>query len=130
MTNSRAIVFAAIAAVGTAALLWSGYSASGREQERQHGEAEQREHELSGQAYESGEYDAARSLQQRGAILSLEQILERARRHHDGRVLETELEQKGERYVYEIELVDQQGRVWEMKFDAGSGELLKEKRED
>ena len=60
----------------------------------------------------------------------MQQILERARRHHDGKVLETELEQDRGRYIYEIELVDRQGQVWEMKFDAGSGELLKENQED
>ena len=83
-----------------------------------------------GGVYSSGEYDEVRSLQQRGAILPLQQILERARRYHEGRVLETELEQKGERYIYEIELVDDQGQVWELKFDAGSGELLREKQEN
>ena len=30
----------------------------------------------------------------------------------------------------EIELVDDQGQVWELKFDAASGELLKEKQEN
>ena len=45
-------------------------------------------------------------------------------------MLETELERKGERYIYEIELVDDQGQVWELKFDAASGELLKEKQEN
>ena len=96
------------------------------------GEREREAHELSerGGAYSSGEHDEVRSLQQRGAILPLQQILERARRYHEGRVLETELEQKGERYIYEIELVDDQGQVWELKFDAASGELLKEKQEN
>jgi len=86
--------------------------------------------ERQGDTYSSGEHDAIRSLQQRGAILPLQQILERARSHHQGRVLETELQQKGERYIYELELVDDQGQVWEMKFDAASGELLKEEQED
>lgn len=81
-------------------------------------------------AYSSGEYDRVRSLQQRGAILPLEQILERARAHHDGKVLESELEPQGEDYIYEIELVDDQGQVWEMKFDAASGELLEKQQED
>ena len=96
------------------------------------GERDREAHEIreQGGAYSSGEYDEARSLQQRGAILPLQQILERARRYHEGRVLETELEQKGRRYIYEIELVDDQGQVWELKFDAASGELLKEKQEN
>lgn len=86
--------------------------------------------ELHDDAYSSGEYDRVRSLQQRGAILPLEQILERARAHHDGKVLESELEPQGEGYTYEIELVDDRGQVWEMKFDAASGELLEKQQED
>ena len=30
----------------------------------------------------------------------------------------------------EVELVDEQGRVWEMKFDARTGEILREKQGD
>lgn len=127
--NGTALSFA-LGALLTAAT-WPGAGhcrEEGGAAEREREARELREHR--GGAYSSGEYDEARSLQQRGAILSLQQILERARRYHEGRVLETELEQKGERYIYEIELVDDQGQVWELKFDAASGELLKEKQEN
>ena len=76
------------------------------------------------------EHDAVRAIKQRGDILSLDQILRDARAQHAGRVLESELEQKDGRYVYEVELVDDQGRVWEMKFDAGTGEVLREGQGD
>ncbi len=127
--TSKAVVFAVSALLVVAALPGVGYCREGggaAERERDTREF----HEHSGAAYSSREYDEVRSLQQRGAILSLQQILERARRYHPGKVLETELQQKGERYIYEIELVDAQGQVWEMKFDAGSGELLKQEQED
>lgn len=127
--NGTALSFA-LGALLTAAT-WPGAGhcrEEGGAAEREREARELREHR--GGAYSSGEYDEARSLQQRGAILPLQQILERARRYHEGRVLETELEQKGERYIYEIELVDDQGQVWELKFDAASGELLKEKQEN
>jgi uncharacterized membrane protein YkoI len=118
--SGKALTFALGALLVVATVPGAGYG---------HEEAgELREPE--GGAYSSREYDEVRSLQQRGAILALQQILERARRYHEGRVLETELERKGERYIYEIELVDDQGQVWEMKFDAASGELLKEKQEN
>jgi uncharacterized membrane protein YkoI len=124
---------ARVIAVSTALVCaaWSGVGhcredPDGRDRERQaHEFREQR-----GDVYRSREYDEIRSLQQRGAILPLQQILERAQRYRRGRVLETELDQKGERYIYELEMVDDRGQVWEMKFDAASGELLKDEQED
>jgi len=76
--------------------------------------------------------DAAtvRRLRESGEILPLEKILERARKERPGEVLETELERKGARHVYEVEILDAQGRVWELKFDARSGELLRQKQDD
>lgn len=76
--------------------------------------------------------DAAtvRRLRESGEILPLEKILERARKERPGEVLETELERKGGRPVYEVEILDAQGRVWELKFDARSGELLRQKQDD
>lgn len=120
-----------VVATALLSVAWPGAGQCREDREVRDREREQRElHERRGEPYSSGEHDQIRSLQQRGAILPLEQILERARHHHQGRVLETELEQKGERYIYELELVDDQGQVWEMKFDAASGELLKERQED
>jgi uncharacterized membrane protein YkoI len=73
--------------------------------------------------------EAAR-LRRAGAILSLEKILERARAQRPGKVLEAELEHERGRYVYEVEILDDKGVVWEMKFDARSGALLEDERED
>lgn len=76
------------------------------------------------------DHDRARALRQQGAVLPLERILEKVReRHPNGRIIETELEHKGERYVYEIEVAGDNGVVHELKYDARTAELLKEKRE-
>lgn len=80
--------------------------------------------------YVTKEYDDIRRLRQRGDILPLEQILQRARRQRDGRVLETDLQREDGRYVYAVELVDDKGRVWELQLDAATGEVLKNRRED
>lgn len=72
----------------------------------------------------------AARLRDAGEILPLERIVERAREQHPGRVLETELEDKRGRYVYEVELLDESGSVWEMKFDARTGALLEQELED
>lgn len=76
------------------------------------------------------DHEQARRLKEAGQILSLEQILKAAQVEHSGRVLEVELEDEGGRYVYEIELLDERGEVWELYFDAASGELIKRKRDD
>ena len=72
----------------------------------------------------------AARLRNTGEILPLEKVLERARAEHAGKVLETELEHKHGRYVYEIEVLDARGVVWEMKFDAKTGALLKSEQDD
>ena len=72
-------------------------------------------------------HDEAKKLKDAGEILPLEQVLERARRDQPGRVVETELEKEGRRYLYEIKVVDDHGVVHELKYDARSGELLKTK---
>ena len=73
--------------------------------------------------------DAARGLREAGEIMSLETILEKARVARPGRVLEVELEAEHGRRIYKIEILDQQGTVWEMKLDAATGELLETEKE-
>lgn len=73
--------------------------------------------------------DAAR-LRAAGQILPLEQILQRARAERPGKILDTELEREHGRYIYELEILDEQGVVWKMEFDAKTGALLKSKRDD
>jgi uncharacterized membrane protein YkoI len=75
--------------------------------------------------------DEAKSLRQQGTILPLEQILQAAQGLHSGRVIKVELEKKRRgRYVYEVEIADEHGQVWEMEFNASDATLLSEERED
>jgi uncharacterized membrane protein YkoI len=69
---------------------------------------------------------AAARLLEEGRILPLASILEAARRHRPGHVLEVELEADDDRsrYVYEVELLDAGGVVWELYLDAATGRLL------
>lgn len=85
---------------------------------------------LSAGSYADGDQENARRLVNEGIILPLERIAESARRLHPGRILEVELEKKQGRYLYEIEIITDRGEVWEMKFDAVTGEILKHERED
>jgi uncharacterized membrane protein YkoI len=75
------------------------------------------------------DYDTARKLREAGDILPLETILKRLQKTHPGKVLEVELEHKHDRVLYEIELLDKDGKVWEFKLDPRTGRILKQKRE-
>ncbi|HXX11429.1 MAG TPA: PepSY domain-containing protein [Burkholderiales bacterium] len=66
----------------------------------------------------------------RSDILPLEEILQRVKAQYPGRVTETELERKRGRYVYEIDVVSDDGVKKELKYDAKTGELISAKVED
>jgi len=76
------------------------------------------------------DHDDAYRLQQSGKILSLEEIIERARQHHDGKILEVELEKKRKAFIYEIKILDKEGTLWEMKINATDGTLVSQEEED
>ena len=67
----------------------------------------------------------ARNLRASGQILPLEKIHAKAKTIKVGKILETELEIKNGQYVYEIELLDDKGIVWEIKLDAKTGQFIK-----
>lgn len=67
----------------------------------------------------------ARKLVSAGQILPLEQIHEKVYLVKAGKIIETELENKKDRFIYEVELIDVKGLVWEMKLDAKTGQLIK-----
>ncbi|NOX44040.1 MAG: PepSY domain-containing protein [Gammaproteobacteria bacterium] len=76
------------------------------------------------------DHDRAKLLVESGDIIPLENILEDARKFHTGKVIEVELETEQDKLIYEIEILDTQGTVWELKFDAYTGKLLKKEKEN
>jgi uncharacterized membrane protein YkoI len=81
-------------------------------------------------AMASDDHEEARRLQQAGDILPLETIIEKAQAIHPGRILEVELESENSHYYYEIELLDDNGRVWEMKLDSQTGKPINQEEDD
>ena len=75
-------------------------------------------------------YLEARRLVLEGKILPLETIIAGMDRFRSGQVLEVEFEQEGHHMIYEIEILDARGTVWEVKVDAVTGELLEQELED
>ena len=75
--------------------------------------------------------DEALKLRQQGIILPLEQLLNDALGRYPGAtLLEAELEEKHDRYEYEVELLTPEGVVREIKLDASNGALLKDEEDD
>ena len=72
------------------------------------------------------DHDDARRLREAGSIMPLERLLGAVRERHSGRVIGVELEHEHGRLVYEIELLDERGRVRELLFDAADGQYLGE----
>jgi uncharacterized membrane protein YkoI len=85
-----------------------------------------------GGAVGGDDHDRARRLREAGDVLPLEQVLQSLRQRSGAavRVLEVELERKHGRWIYEIEYLNDQGRVREARFDARSGEPLSDRPED
>ncbi|MHC8366106.1 PepSY domain-containing protein [Pseudomonas sp. ZT5P21] len=74
--------------------------------------------------------DEALRLRQQGVTLPLEQLLKQAMDRYPGsKLLEAELEEKHDAYIYEVELLTADGVVRELDVDATTGQLLKDKED-
>ena len=75
--------------------------------------------------------DEALRLREQGNIISLEKLLELvALRHPKSSLLEVELEEDDDIYIYEVELATHDGVVRELEIDAHTGKILKDEEDD
>ncbi len=83
---------------------------------------------ISASSWADEDYEQARELVKSGEIMPLEQLLDKIADEEPGqlRLLAVELEREKGRLVYELELVNEQGVVRELLFDAKTGESLGE----
>ena len=77
----------------------------------------------------SGDHDEAREMRAMGDIIPLAKLLEKAELQ-DVRILEVELERERGQVVYELELIDKEGKIYERYYNAVTGELLSVHEED
>lgn len=75
-------------------------------------------------AVDAQDHDRARRALEAGEILPLRTVLERVERDYPGQIMEVELEQKGERWVYEIKVLRTGGALIKLKIDGRDGRLL------
>ncbi len=74
--------------------------------------------------------DEALNLRRQGVILPLEQVLQQAMDRYPGaKLLEVELEEKHDVYIYEVELLTVEGVARELHLKADTGELVKDKED-
>ena len=85
---------------------------------------------ISVSAYADDDQNEARRLAESGKILTLEIILDKARKIQPGKVLEVEFETKKGKKIYEIEILSTNGIVLELKLDAQTGNLISNEKED
>lgn len=76
------------------------------------------------------DHETARQAVERGELLPLSKILAAAEKRFPGRVLEVDLDREKGRYLYEIEVLLQDGRVIELTYDGRTGELLETEIDD
>jgi uncharacterized membrane protein YkoI len=76
------------------------------------------------------DHELARRLHEQGTIVSLESVMAKAQEIRPGDLLEVELKKKRASYVYEVEILDSTGQVWDLKFEARDGRLIKEEQEN
>ncbi len=72
----------------------------------------------------------AAALVKQGIIIPMKAVVAKAEKLKAGRLLEADLRKKKGLYVYEVEILDAAGIVWELKFNAANGELLKMEEEN
>ena len=80
-------------------------------------------------AIASDDHDIVRDLKTQGEIISLSELISKAGLT-EVKILEAELEREHGKLVYELEFLDDEGRVFEQYFDAITGEPLTEPRRD
>ena len=74
------------------------------------------------------DHERARQLREAGTVLPLSEIIASLQQRQPGRVLEAKMDQEHGRWIYEVELLADDGAVWEFEVDAASGELLERER--
>jgi len=71
------------------------------------------------------DHNVAYKLLQKGQILPLGKILQINHKQIQGKVLDVELERENKQLIYEIEVLNDNGVVWEYKINAKTGGIIK-----
>ena len=81
-------------------------------------------------AHDHDEHERARQALEQGRVLPLASVIAKVEREHPGQVVKIEFEEDDGRYIYEIRLLQRDGRMAKLKVDAVDGRVLKIKRKE
>ncbi len=76
------------------------------------------------------DHDRARRALEQGEVLPLRTVLDKVERDYGGQVLKIEFERDDGRFVYEIRLLQNDGRMAKLKIDAVDGRVLEVQRRE
>lgn len=76
-------------------------------------------------ASDQEDHDRARQAVQAGQVLPLRTVLEKLERAQPGQVMEVELERESGRWIYEVKLLQTDGRLVKLKLDAQTAAVLR-----
>ncbi len=82
------------------------------------------------QASDHADHDLARQALESGQVLPLATVLDKLAREAPGQVLKVEFEREDGRFIYEIRLLQDDGRVAKLKVDAVDGRVLAIRRRE
>lgn len=78
-------------------------------------------------AWADSDHEKAREALLRGEIMPLAQLLAKLEQDYPGQIIEVELEEKKQLFVYEIIVAQTNGKILKLYYNARNGELLKAK---
>ena len=79
------------------------------------------------QADDDKDQDRIRDAVRSGEVMPFDLLRQQLQKSHPGDVLELEIEREHGRWIYEIKLLQPDGRIVKLEVDARSGEVLRER---
>ncbi len=76
------------------------------------------------------DHEAARQALEQGKVLPLRTVLEKVERDYQGQAIKIEFERDDGRFIYEIRLLQNDGRIVKLEVDAVNGKVLSVKRRE
>lgn len=76
------------------------------------------------------DHERVRAAVRAGQVQPFDALRERLAKSHPGELLDLELEREQGRWIYEVKLLQPDGRIVKLEVDARSGDVLKERRAD
>ena len=73
---------------------------------------------------EPNDHDLARQALQQGKVLPLRTVLDQVEREYKGQVIKVEFEHDDGRFLYELRVLQADGRVLKVKINAVNGKIL------